>query len=152
MEWLKHIIRGFVEIGITEISLSDAAGLGNPQMIYERFTQLKEEFCQVSWMLHMHNTWGMGLAGVLAALEAGVTKFDASLAGLGGCPYLPGATGNVATEDLVFMLNKMGIETGIDVKKLIPAGQMVRRIVENTGTDSVIQRNYDRGAFGTGSF
>ena len=152
MEWLKHIIRGFVEIGITEISLSDAAGLGNPQMIYERFTQLKEEFCQVSWMLHMHNTWGMGLAGVLAALEAGVTKFDASLAGLGGCPYLPGATGNVATEDLVFMLNKMGIETGIDVKKLIPAGQMVRRIVENTGTDSVIQRDYDRGAFETGSF
>ena len=86
----------------------------------------------------------MGLAGVLAALEAGVTKFDSSLAGLGGCPYLPGATGNVATQDLTFMLNEMGIETGIDLKKLIPAGQLVRRIVKDQGTDSVIQKNQDR--------
>ena len=144
MDWLKHIIQGFVKIGVMEISLSDAAGLGNPRMIYERFTQLEEDFPQISWMLHMHNTWGMGLAGVLAALEAGVTKFDSSLAGLGGCPYLPGPTGNVAPEDLTFMLNEMGIETGIDLKKLIPAGQLVRRIVKDQGTDSVIQKNQDR--------
>lgn len=146
MERLKEIIRGFTEVGVMEISLSDAAGLGNPKIIYERFSQLSQEFPQVSWMLHMHNTWGMGLAGVLAALMAGVTKFDSSLAGLGGCPYLPGATGNVATEDLVFMLNQMGVDTGIDVEKLIPAGELVRKIVNEVGTDSVVQRNYSNGA------
>ena len=144
MDRLEDIIRGFMDIGIREISLSDAAGLGDPAMIYERFSTVAEHFPDVSWMLHMHNTWGMGLAGVLAALQAGVTKFDASVAGLGGCPYLPGATGNVATEDLAFMLNRMGIETGIDVEKLIPAGKKVREIVDNRGTDSVIQRNFEK--------
>ena len=144
MDRLEDIIRGFMDIGIREISLSDAAGLGDPAMIYERFSTVAEHFPDVSWMLHMHNTWGMGLAGVLAALQAGVTKFDASVAGLGGWPYLPGATGNVATEDLAFMLNRMGIETGIDVEKLIPAGKKVREIVDNRGTDSVIQRNFEK--------
>jgi hydroxymethylglutaryl-CoA lyase len=88
----------------------------------------------------MHNTYGMGLAGVSAALQAGVAKFDSSLAGLGGCPYIKGATGNVATEDMVFMLNNMGIETGVDLKKAIKAGQVVNRIVNGKGCDSVIQK------------
>ncbi len=140
MEKLTSIIRGFLEIKITEISLSDAAGLGDPMLIYDRVMKLKDIFPQVSWMLHMHNTHGMGLAGVTAALAAGITKFDSSLAGLGGCPYIEGATGNVATEDLIFMLHHMGIRTGINLEKVILAGQYVERLVEGKGTDSYIQR------------
>lgn len=140
MDKLCDIIRSFINIGINEISLSDAAGLGDPNLIYTRVMELNEIFPDVSWMLHMHNTYGMGFAGVDAALRAGVTKFDTSLAGLGGCPYIQGATGNVATEDLVFMLHNMGIETGIDLRKVIAAGQVVERIVDGKGCDSVIQR------------
>jgi hydroxymethylglutaryl-CoA lyase len=140
MDTLKGIIHSFIDIGITEISLSDAAGLGNPKMIYQRSMEVRKIFPQVSWMLHMHNTQGMGLAGVTAAMCAGIAKLDSSLAGLGGCPYIEGATGNVATEDLVSMLNGMGIETGIDLKKLIIAGQFVEKLVDGKGTDSYIQR------------
>lgn len=140
IEKLTTIIRGFIQIGITEISLSDAAGLGDPDLIYTRVMSLRELFPQVSWMLHMHNTFGMGLAGVSAALAAGIMKFDSSLAGLGGCPYIDGATGNVATEDLIFMLHNMGIRTGIDLEKIIFAGRYVQQLVEGKGTDSYIQR------------
>ena len=140
MSRLENIIQSFVGIGITEISLSDAIGLGDPNMIYTRYTTLAKKFPQVSWMLHMHNTYGLGLAGVTAALLAGVTKFDASLAGLGGCPYIKGATGNVATEDLIFMLHAMGIETGIDLNKMVAAGKIVANLVDNKGIDSYIQR------------
>ena len=140
MEHLCDIIRSFVDIGIREISLSDAAGLGDPGLIYTRFTEVSRRFPEVSWMLHMHNTFGLGLAGVTAALAAGVTKFDSSLAGLGGCPYIKNATGNVATEDLVFMLDNMGIETGIDLQKCIAAGREVEKIVNNRGCDSYVQR------------
>ncbi|MDR1966423.1 MAG: hydroxymethylglutaryl-CoA lyase [Synergistaceae bacterium] len=139
-ERLCGIIRSFIDIGISEISLSDAAGLGDPRLIYTRFSELKELFPDVSWMLHMHNTYGMGLAGIDAALRAGVTKFDSSLAGLGGCPYIKGARGNVATEDLVFMLECMGIETGTDFDLIIEAGQEAERIAGGDGCDSVIQR------------
>lgn len=140
MDRLTGIIRSFMDIGIREISLSDAAGLGDPAIIYERFTEVARLFPEVSWMLHMHNTFGLGLAGVTAALAAGVTKFDSSLAGLGGCPYIKNATGNVATEDLVFMLDSMGIETGIDLDKCVAAGREVEKIVNGRGCDSYIQR------------
>ena len=137
---LEEIISSFCDIGIREISLSDAAGMGDPNLIYERIMQLREIFPYVSWMLHMHNTYGMGLAGVDAAFRAGVRKFDSSLAGLGGCPYIKGATGNVATEDLLYMFHAMGVETGIDLDKMIIAGQFVNKLVNGKGTDSYIQR------------
>ncbi|MDR1510816.1 MAG: hydroxymethylglutaryl-CoA lyase [Synergistaceae bacterium] len=140
LERLCKIIRSFIDIGIEEISLSDAAGLGNPKLVYSRFTELKKIFPDVSWMLHMHNTYGMGLAGIDAALRAGVTKYDSSLAGLGGCPYIDGATGNVATEDMVFMLEGMGIGTGVNFDLIIKAGREAERLVDGKGCDSVIQR------------
>lgn len=140
MGTLKEIIQSFCDIGIREISLSDAAGLGDPNLIYERIITLGSQFPDVSWMLHMHNTYGMGLAGVEAAYRAGVRKFDSSLAGLGGCPYIKGATGNVATEDLLFMFHSMGIETGINLEQMIEAGQFVSSLVDGEGTDSYIQR------------
>lgn len=140
MKTMIKIIQSFCDIGIWEISLSDAAGLGDAKLIYSRITKLRELFPDVSWMLHMHNTYGLGLAGVVAAMEAEVVKFDSSLSGLGGCPYIPGATGNVATEDLLFMLNLMGIETGIDLDKMVEAGKFVSRLVDGKGTDSYIQK------------
>ena len=114
--------------------------MGDPNLIYDRIMALTEIFPDVSWMLHMHNTYGMGLAGVDAAFRAGIRKFDSSLAGLGGCPYIKGATGNVATEDLLYMFHSMGVETGIDLDKMIIAGQFVSSLVDGKGTDSYIQR------------
>lgn len=137
---LQTIIDEFYRIGIREISLSDSAGLGDPELIYNRFSQLMEMYPDVDWMLHMHNTYGMGLAGVAAALRAGVLKFDSSLAGLGGCPYIKGATGNIATEDLLYMFRLMNVETQIDLNKMILAGQFASKLAEYKNTDSYIQR------------
>lgn len=137
---VAEIIQAFVDIGVTEVSLSDAAGLGNPRLIYERSAAFAKQFPAVKWILHMHNTYGLGLAGMVAAMQAGIAKFDTSLAGLGGCPYLPGATGNIATEDAVFLLDEMGIATGIDFDKTVAAGARLRQIVDDVGIDSCQQR------------
>ena len=94
----------------------------------------------MDWMLHMHNTRGMGLANVVAAMEAGIDKIDTSLAGLGGCPYIKGATGNISTEDVLFMLDSMGIETGMDFEKIMEAGEKIIKLVNGIGTDSYQQR------------
>ena len=139
-EDVAQIIQAFLDVGVTEVSLSDAAGMANPRLIYERSALFAKRFPGVRWILHMHNTYGMGLAGILAAMQAGIAKFDTSLAGLGGCPYLPGATGNVATEDAVFMLEEMGVKTGIDLAKTIEAGRALRRLVDDVGIDSCQQR------------
>ena len=110
-----------VEAGVDEAGLSDTTGHANPAQVRRLFTRLRSELGTHAGAAHMHNTRGLGLANCLAALEAGVTTFDASLAGLGGCPYAPGASGNVVTEDLVFMFEAMGVRTGIDIRKLIAA-------------------------------
>lgn len=110
-----------VEAGVDEAGLSDTTGHANPAQVRRLFTRLRSELGAHAGAAHMHNTRGLGLANCLAALEAGVTTFDASLAGLGGCPYAPGASGNVVTEDLVFMFEAMGIRTGVDIGKLIAA-------------------------------
>lgn len=145
METLLKIIDGFYNIGVRTISLSDSAGLGDPRMIYERFKYVSQQYPDVTWMLHMHNTYGMGLAGVEAAYRAGVRKFDSSVSGLGGCPYIKGATGNVATEDVVFMFEKMGVKTGIDLKKLIAIGKYASECVPGEVTDSYIQKIHSLG-------
>jgi hydroxymethylglutaryl-CoA lyase len=110
-----------VEAGVDEAGLSDTTGHANPAQVRRLFTKLRAELGPRAGAAHMHNTRGLGLANCLAAFEAGVTTFDASLAGLGGCPFAPGASGNVVTEDLVFMFEAMGVRTGIDIRKLIAA-------------------------------
>jgi hydroxymethylglutaryl-CoA lyase len=110
-----------VAAGADEAGLSDTTGHANPAQVRRLFTRLRAELGARAGAAHMHNTRGLGLANCLAAFEAGVTTFDASLAGLGGCPYAPGASGNVVTEDLVFMFESMGVRTGIDIGKLIEA-------------------------------
>lgn len=107
--------------GADDVGLSDTAGMADPAQVRRLFTRLRAELGERAGAAHMHNTRGLGIANCLAAFDAGVRTFDASLAGLGGCPYAPGASGNVVTEDLVFMFEAMGIATGVDIQKLIAA-------------------------------
>jgi len=107
--------------GAGEIGLSDTTGHANPAQVRRLFQRLRAELGAQAGAAHMHNTRGLGLANCLAAYDVGVRTFDASLGGLGGCPYAPGASGNVVTEDLVFMFEAMGVATGIDIGQLIAA-------------------------------
>lgn len=109
------------ECGVDEIGLSDTSGYANPTQVRRLFRRLQSEVGSKAGGAHFHNTRGQGLANVVAALDAGVTTIDSSQAGLGGCPYAPGATGNIVTEDLAFLLEAMGYETGVDIDRLIAA-------------------------------
>ncbi|CAB3722324.1 3-hydroxy-3-methylglutaryl-CoA lyase [Achromobacter piechaudii] len=112
-----------VAAGADESGLSDTVGHANPAQVRRLFRRLRAELGVQAGAAHMHNTRGLGLANCLAAWDEGVRTFDSSLGGLGGCPYAPGASGNVVTEDLVFMFEAMGISTGIDLAKIIAARQ-----------------------------
>jgi hydroxymethylglutaryl-CoA lyase len=114
------------ETGADEVSLADTVGYANPAQVKRLVAAVRREIGERLAGVHLHNTRGTGLANALAAVEAGITMLDSSLGGLGGCPYAPGASGNVVTEDLVFMLESMGLRTGIDLAKLLEA----RRLVE----------------------
>lgn len=119
-----HVIRMAVAAaaaGAGEVGLSDTTGMANPAQVRRLFTRLRSELGARAGAAHMHNTRGLGLANCLAAYDVGVRTFDASLAGLGGCPFAPGASGNVVTEDLVHMFEAMGVPTGIDLARLIAA-------------------------------
>lgn len=107
-----------------EICLCDTTGRGSPDHVEQLFEAAIQRFPQVSrWALHAHDTYGLGLTNVYAAWRRGIRVFDASFAGLGGCPFAPGATGNVATEDLVWMFERMGISTGIEIDRLVPVAR-----------------------------
>ncbi|MEK8047476.1 hydroxymethylglutaryl-CoA lyase [Ideonella margarita] len=112
-----------VAAGVDEVGLSDTTGMANPAQVRRLFTQLRNAIGHHSGAAHMHNTRGLGLANCLAAYDSGVRTFDASQGGLGGCPYAPGASGNVVTEDLVFMFEAMGIHTGVNLPRLFEARQ-----------------------------
>ena len=114
------------QAGVDEIGLSDTTGMGNPAQVRRLFKRMFQEIGSLTGSAHMHNTRGLGLANCLAAHEVGVRTFDSSLGGLGGCPYAPGASGNVVTEDLVFMLEAMGVSTGIDWSLLMAARESLR--------------------------
>lgn len=117
------------EIGSDEILLADTIGRANPLQVYSLFKALKQLITGAILSAHFHDTMGMGLANVIAAMQAGITKFDASIGGLGGCPYAPGASGNIATEDLVNMLDSMGVKTGISINKLLEVSKMVESLI-----------------------
>jgi hydroxymethylglutaryl-CoA lyase len=113
------------DAGADSIGLSDTTGYANPAQVRRLFKRLRQEIGEKAGGAHFHNTRGQGLANVVAALDAGVTTFDSSQGGLGGCPYAPGATGNIVTEDLVFLLEAMGLRTGIDLDRLIAARAII---------------------------
>ena len=124
-DWVIQMAGQLVEAGAASVGLSDSVGYANPTQVKRMFTRLKREIGDKAGAAHFHNTRGQGLANVVAALEAGVTTFDASQGGIGGCPYAPGATGNIVTEDLVFLLESMGLRTGINLDQLIAARAII---------------------------
>jgi len=115
---VNEVCQRFVQLGADEIDIADTNGHANPRLVYERFSLLGDLYPDMTFVGHFHDTWKMALANTLAALQAGVDKFDSSIGRLGGCPYSPGATGNLASEDLLLMLTQMGLETGISYDKL----------------------------------
>lgn len=114
-----HWVERFAELGARGVTLCDTTGMAYPSQVKAIASAVRERFPTLQLTLHFHNTRGMALANALAAIEAGVDRFDASLGGLGGCPYAPGASGNVCTEDLVHMLQLMGYDTGVDLNQLL---------------------------------
>lgn len=119
----EDAVLGFIEqylkLGINSISLADTTGMANPVQVKRLVGKVKQEFNDIPLTMHFHNTRGMGMANIVAAIDAGVKRFDSSLGGIGGCPFAPGATGNVCTEDVVHMLGEMGLELDVDLDKLI---------------------------------
>lgn len=142
---VEKITRAFLDLGITELSLSDATGMATPRHIYEMGGYMKKNFPQVTWVLHLHNTRGMALACAVAGLQAGITTFDGAFAGFGGCNFIPGAAGNVATEDLIHMLHEMDVQTGVDLGKAMETGRLAQKLLERQGGSYVLQagRNSD---------
>jgi hydroxymethylglutaryl-CoA lyase len=126
---VAEIARELIDAGAEEIGFGDTTGMANPRQVRELFPRWREELGDVELTAHFHNTRGQGLANVLAALDAGVDSFEASFGELGGCPVPAGATGNVATEDVVSMLEEMDVRTGIDLPALVVATGMVRDVL-----------------------
>lgn len=121
VESVTEIARRFADLGATHLSLGDTTGMATPPLVTERVTRLREAAPNLPLTLHFHNTRGIGLANVMQGLALGVDRYESSIGGLGGCPFAPGASGNIATEDLAYLLEEMGLETGLDLEGLIAA-------------------------------
>jgi hydroxymethylglutaryl-CoA lyase len=129
LERLERVVAQLVDLGARGIGLADTTGMANPRQVATVLERLIPRFAGVEWTLHTHDTRAMAIPNILAALERGVTHLDASIGGLGGCPFAPGASGNVCTEDLVHCLHAMGVETGIDLDRLVAASRTVEQLV-----------------------
>ncbi len=126
-ERVRAITERLLELGIDEVAVSDTIGAASPKDVLETVAHLLQTIPRTRIALHFHDTYGMALANVFAGLQMGITVYDSSTGGLGGCPFAPGAAGNLATEDLVYMLDRMGIQTGVNVDKLLEAGMIVSK-------------------------
>jgi hydroxymethylglutaryl-CoA lyase len=136
---LESVVRRLVDMGAHGIGLADTTGMANPAQVGRVLEHLMPRFPGVEWTLHTHDTRAMAIPNILAAMERGVTNLDASIGGLGGCPFAPGASGNVCTEDLVHCLEAMGVETGIDLDALIETSKRVQEIVGHVLPGQVIK-------------
>ena len=130
LEAVVALTRRIHALGIRQIVLADTIGVATPDRIYNLCVLMRREFADMEFSLHIHDTRGMGLVNTMAGLDAGITCFETSIAGLGGCPFAPGAAGNTATEDLINMLSGMNIATGVQLTKLIDAVRLVEEKVE----------------------
>lgn len=126
---IVEFLQIYIDMGINEVNLCDTIGVANPRQVRDVIKEIKTVFPDISLQVHIHDTRNMGMVNTLAAIECGVDKVQSTLGGLGGCPFAPGATGNLATEDLVYMLEDMGYQTGIDVDKLWAAARREREII-----------------------
>ena len=138
-EQVVSVAKCLSEMGIREITLADTTGMANPRQVYQYMVDIKKLIPDADFGLHFHNTRGLGLANVMAGLEAGIVRFDASYAGTGGCPFAPGASGNIATEDLINMCNETGIETGIDIDKYLELGRKVEEYVGGKRSSALLR-------------
>ncbi len=139
LDTVKEIVEAYLKLGITEISLSDASGMAYPSQVYNICENMQVAYPDVNWWLHFHNTRGLGIANILAAMQVGFCQFDTSFAGIGGCPFVPGAAGNVATEDVLNMCAEMHVDTGIDFDKALAVSRKVAELLGHK-TDSYILR------------
>lgn len=129
---VKMIIDHFLQMGVREISLGDTTGVANPVQVKTILTDLLKDYSPNLFAMHFHDTYGRALANILISLEMGITKYDSSTGGLGGCPYAPGASGNVATNDLINFFHAMGIKTDIDEEKLFKATIYIEKVLEKS--------------------
>ncbi|VBB09088.1 pyruvate carboxyltransferase [Lucifera butyrica] len=139
LEQVISVVSHFREFGVTELSLSDTTGMANPEQVYGYAIRVKEQFPDITWNLHFHNTRGMGLANVVAGMQAGIDRYDACFAGLGGCPFAPGASGNIATEDLIHMCHEMGIQTGCDLDAVLAVGRSVQQYIGHDSASFILK-------------
>ncbi len=130
-EQLGYIAKHFVDFGFQGVALGDTTGMATPPLVTRNVRYLKEHVPGLPIHLHFHNTRGIGLVNVVAGLDEGITHFDSSFGGAGGCPFAPKATGNICTEDLVYLMHEMGIETGIDLAKLMKIASIVEEALEH---------------------
>ena len=130
VEAVAEIAERLVALGCYEVSLGDTIGIGHPGQVRELLEAVVCKVPREKLAVHFHDTFGQALANILVALEAGIAVIDSSVAGLGGCPYAPGASGNVASEDVLYMLNGLGAETGVDLDSLIDAGLYISRLLD----------------------
>lgn len=138
-EQVARLVSSLLEMGCYEISLGDTIGVGNPGSISRLLDVVMREVDAAQLAVHFHDTYGQALANTLIAIQRGIAVIDSSVAGLGGCPYAKGATGNVATEDLVYMLHGLGIETGINLDKLLEAGNYISHCLARKNQSRVSQ-------------
>src|SRR5438876_121123 len=136
---LERVVGRLVGMGARAIGLADTTGMANPRQVGRVLDHLMPRFPGIEWTLHTHDTRAMAIPNILAAIERGVTNFDASIGGLGGCPFAPGASGNVCSEDLVHCLSAMGIETEIDLDRLIAVSRRVQAIVGRTLPGQIVK-------------
>lgn len=133
------LVDQMLALGVNGVTLCDTTGMANPAQVRRLCEALLRRFPEAPFTLHFHNTRGMGLANAMAAWQAGITRFDASLGGLGGCPYAPGATGNVCTEDLVHMFEEMGVPTGVDLDALLAVSATLPEMVTHDTPGQVVK-------------
>jgi hydroxymethylglutaryl-CoA lyase len=126
---VEQYVQRFADLGVRGISICDTTGMAHPAQVSKMAEDLLRKFDSVELTFHFHNTRGMGLANILTAVQSGITRFDGSLGGLGGCPYAPGASGNISSEDAIHMLDAMGYETGIDLDALLRIAKQLPQIV-----------------------
>jgi hydroxymethylglutaryl-CoA lyase len=126
---LESVVARLVDLGAAGIGLADTTGMANPRQVSAVLERLVPRFAGIQWTLHTHDTRAMAIPNILAAMACGVSHFDASIGGLGGCPFAPGASGNVCTEDLVHCLHAMGVATGIDLERLVAVSRRVEQLV-----------------------
>jgi hydroxymethylglutaryl-CoA lyase len=126
---VEEFVQRFANLGVRGVTICDTTGMAHPAQVAKMADDLQKQFGNLQLTFHFHNTRGMGLANVLAAVQSGITRFDGSLGGLGGCPYAPGASGNISSEDAIHMLDAMGYDTGINIPKLLSLARELPLIV-----------------------